>query len=181
MSEHIEFVNAIAQSYRNQAEMTKDSARREHFARMFKRLEAVSADLVRLYGLTSALPPELGNIFDLPSELREELSITKSDELEDQLVTVINAYGGAASLDQILVGLYRKFGVKQKRRLVQNKLYRMTMVWSVPRKKGVYTIEQPEDDPNDDPGGEVDLERPVEDIIVDTSASVEEEEDESPF
>lgn len=99
--------------------------------------------LLNLEAQTSALPRDLGNIHDLPEELLAELSVAKTDELEDQLITVINAYGGEASLDQILVGLYRKFKVVQKRRFVQNKLYRMEMVWSVPGKKGFYSTTEP--------------------------------------
>lgn len=100
---------------------------------------------------TSALPPDLGNILDLPQELRDELSVAKTDDLEDQIVTVVNAYGGEASLDQILVGLFRKFEVVQKRKFLMNKLYRMQMVWSVEGRKGVYTTTEPEDEPGIQP------------------------------
>lgn len=143
MPEHVESVNRIAAFFREQAE-TANPQWKDKFANFATALEAAKDELVRLYGLTSALPPDLGNVHDLPPELLEELSIAKSDELEDQLVTVINAYGGEATLDQILVGLYRKFKVSQKRRFIQNKLYRMSMVWSVDGKKGVYTTSDPE-------------------------------------
>lgn len=146
MSEQIESVNKIARLYRDAAAVTDGIKRKKHIEEA-ERLEAVSAELARLYGLTLALPPDLGNIYDLPPELQQELSTIKTDALEDQLVTVINAYGGHASLDQILVGLYRKFGVVQKRRFMQNKLYRMGTVWSVPGKKGLYTTKEPEPEP----------------------------------
>ena len=110
-------------------------------------LEDTAAELIRLKRLTTAVPPEIGNIHDLPGEVLDELSIATSNTIDDQLVTVVNAYGGTATLDQILVGLYRKFKVFQKRRFLQNKLYRMPMVWSLPGKKGVYTTEQPEEEP----------------------------------
>lgn len=116
-------------------------------------VEWAADEIVRLKGLTSALPPDLGNIHDLPTELLEELSVAKGDELEDQLVTTINAYGGEASLDQILVGLYRKFHVLQKRRFIQNKLYRMEMVWSVDGKKGFYSTTKPKEDAGDETVG----------------------------
>ena len=116
----------------------------ERFEQLANQLSDIPLELVRLYGLTSSLPVDLGNIHDLPPELLEELSITKADEIEDQLVTVIRAYGDEASLDQILVGLYRKFKVTQKRRFLQNKLYRMDTVWSVPGRKGIYTTTEPE-------------------------------------
>ena len=142
-------------------------------------LEETAAELIRLKKLTTALPPEIGDIHDLPGEVLDELSIATSDTIDDQLVTVINAYGGTATLDQILVGLYRKFKVAQKRRFLQNKLYRMPMVWSVPGKKGVYTTEPPEEQSQADPNGEVSLE----DILGDASEPVGEgeEDDDLPF
>jgi len=93
---------------------------------------------------TSALPKSLGDLSDLPSELLDQLNVAKSDELEDQIVTVINAYDGQANIDEILVGLYRKFKVVQQRRFIQNKLYRMAkaeMIFSIPDKKGAYSME----------------------------------------
>ena len=179
MSEYVESVNRVARIYRRSVKaMSAEDSRREPQTDLAESLEAAAAELVRLYGLTSALPPDLGNIFDLPPELLEELSITKADELEDQIVTVINAYGGTGSLDQILVGLYRKFGIKQKRRFLQNKLYRMTMIWSVPGKKGVYSTEEPQPQA----GAEVEFFEDVDDILGDASESVEEDEDEKiPF
>ena len=144
MSEHVESVKKVAEYLHNLAEKSAD---REQLAEKLRgyadELDSARERLMVLEALTSALPPDLGNIHDLPQELLDELSVAKTDELEDQIVTVINAYGGEASLDQILVGLYRKFKVSQKRRFVQNKLYRMDMVWGVSGKKGVYTTEQP--------------------------------------
>ena len=172
MSEHIESVNRIARLYRNSAEKLEGD-RRKWNIQVAERLEAASAELARLYELTSALPPDLGNIYDLPPELQQELSITKTDELDDQLITVINAYGGTATLDQILVGLYRKFGISQKRRFLQNKLYRMTMVWSLPGKKGVYTTAEPKSEPAPEP------EVVVRTVTSTTSSSLD--DDEIPF
>lgn len=148
MSEYVDSVKQALQLVRDSAERMSDkrpdlAAKREELA---DALERAVERILELEALTSALPPELGNILDLPEELRAELSVAKTDELEDQIVTVINAYGGTASLDQILVGLFRKFNLVQKRRFIQNKLYRMDMVWSVEGKKGVYTTEEPSSD-----------------------------------
>ena len=141
MPEHVESVKRIAAFFRDQAKEASGHWP-EKFSKYAEQLEGTEVELVRLYGLTSALPPDLGNVHDLPAELLEELTVGKGDDLEDQLVTVINSYGGEASLDQILVGLYRKFKLLQKRRFIQNKLYRMDMIWSVEGKKGVYTTEE---------------------------------------
>ena len=94
------------------------------------------------------LPADLGDISDLPPELRQELSLPQADELEENIHAVLVSYGGTADLDQILIGLYRRFGEVQKRRFVQNKLYRMSrksMVFGVPHKRGHYTINKPEE------------------------------------
>jgi len=144
MSEHTESVKKVAAYLREIAGKRPDTALYKELIEYAQSLDAASDRLVELEGLTSALPPDLGNIHDLPADLLSELSIAKTDELEDQIVTVINAYGGEASLDQILVGLYRKFKTVQKRRFMQNKLYRMPMVWSVEGKKGVYTTTEPQ-------------------------------------
>lgn len=155
MTESIENIKAVAQFLRDAAEGREPGSEikmtlTEHAAT----IEQAATELVALKEKTSALPADLGPIHDLPQELLEELSVSKTDELEDQLVTVINAYGGEASLDQILVGLYRKFSVTQKRRFIQNKLYRMPVVWSVEGRKGVYTTTEPEEDMS---SGDVDV------------------------
>ena len=87
------------------------------------------------------------DLSDLPSALLAELSVSKTDELEDQLATVINAAGGEADIDAILVYLFRKFKVVQTRRFLQNKLWRMVqkgLLHSVPGRKGVYSTSKPD-------------------------------------
>jgi hypothetical protein len=83
----------------------------------------------------------LGNLSDLPPELLAELS-EGAKSATDPLVKIIQDRGGTATLDEILVDLYRKYNELGKRTLVGNKLYRLgrrKLVWAVPGKKGVYT------------------------------------------
>ena len=144
MSEHAESVKQVADYLRGLAD--RNPNRKDVVEKVLAYaglLDSARERLLHLEDLTTASPPELGSLSDLPQELRDELSVAKSDDLEDQIVTVINSFGGEASLDQILVGLYRKFEVMQKRRFLQNKLYRMEMVWSVDGRKGVYTTTEP--------------------------------------
>ena len=143
-------VKEIASYLRDLSKRFKSDDSRARVAMYAATLEDAANEIINLRELTTALPPEIGNIHDLPEEVLVELSIATADEIEDQLVTVINACGGTATLDQILVGLYRKFKVAQKRRFLQNKLYRMPMVWSLPGKKGVYMTEQPKEEPESD-------------------------------
>jgi hypothetical protein len=87
----------------------------------------------------------IGDISDLPEALRNILSFGKLDELEMQITTILkDLYGGTASLDELLVGLYRRYGViPEDRRTLANKLYRMIragLIESVPKRKGIYRI-----------------------------------------
>lgn len=149
MSEHSDFVKGLADRYTAKYRNYKDDDpdRAEGFIHTAKQLMAAAEEIDRLINLTTAIPKNLGDLSDLPAELVDELSLTKVDELEHQIVTVINACDGVANIDQILVGLYRKFKVTQKRRFLQNKLYRMMksdVIFSVPGKKGLYSTEEQE-------------------------------------
>jgi hypothetical protein len=74
-------------------------------------------------GTTPAL--DVSDTSGLPPELLKELSNVEADELETQIFAVIGALGGSADLDQLLIGLFRKYGTVHKRRFLQNKLWRM--------------------------------------------------------
>jgi hypothetical protein len=98
----------------------------------------------------SAMPaPESGaltlrpeDLTGLPPELLRQLKITEGDKLEAAIVEVINEAGGTILLDKLLIGLFRKTGDVHQRSTLVGRLYRMSqkdLVWSVPRKKGVYT------------------------------------------
>ncbi|HXQ50664.1 MAG TPA: hypothetical protein VN802_06185 [Stellaceae bacterium] len=96
--------------------------------------------------LATPIPKELGDISDLPDALVKELSVKSVDELERQLQTVMRACGGKANLDQLLVGLFRKYKVVQTRRFLQNKLYRMlrkNLAFQVPGERATYCLTRP--------------------------------------
>lgn len=65
------------------------------------------------------------DLSDLPGELLKELRLGPRTSLDAQILDVFQAMGGTATLDDILIGLYRKFSVVQKRRFLQNVLWRM--------------------------------------------------------
>jgi hypothetical protein len=82
------------------------------------------------------------DLSDLPPELLAELSDSARGEV-DPLIQIIRERGGTATLDDILIDLYRKHREIGKRNVIANKLYRLTkrkLCWSVPGKKGIYTI-----------------------------------------
>lgn len=96
--------------------------------------------------MSESLPENLGkrvgNLDELPPELRAQLQIGKIDDFGQQIIDLIrDGYGGVANVDEILVGLYRATGDVHQRQQIANKLYRMgqaEQIISVPRKKGVY-------------------------------------------
>jgi len=94
--------------------------------------------------LPKDLGRRIGDMSDLPDELRSQLQVAKTSELESGIMAIIGeVYGGVANVDEIMVGLYRKTGVIHQRQQLANKLYRMGavgMLENVPKKKGVYRI-----------------------------------------
>lgn len=77
----------------------------------------------------------------LPDELLAELSISDSDQIDFSILGLIKEAGGIASLDRIILSLYRQTGDIVKRQNLNARLYRMVQkeqIYSVPGKKGVY-------------------------------------------
>lgn len=90
-------------------------------------------------------PPPQDDLSDLPPELLAELSEGVRAE-KDPLIRIIDERGGTASLDEILIDLYRKHREVGKRNLTANKLYRLSkrgLCWALPGKKGIYTTTKP--------------------------------------
>lgn len=99
---------------------------------------------------TSAAPVPINSVpdefADLPPELLAELSEGAKAQI-DPVIKVINDRGGTATLDEILIDLYRATKEVHKRTIIQNKLFRLSkreLCWSVPGKKGVYSTTKPE-------------------------------------
>lgn len=87
----------------------------------------------------SITPQELDG---LPEEVLKELSISEGDKTEFAILGLIEDAGGIMSLDQIIVGLWKKTGEAIKRQALTSRLYRMgqkDLIFGVPTKKGVYS------------------------------------------
>lgn len=83
---------------------------------------------------------------DLPPALLKELSPRKRDRLEGQILAVLAACNGSADLDQVLIGLYRGFGIVEKRRVIQNKLWRLVRTGRICKAKNtrnLFSLEAP--------------------------------------
>lgn len=163
MADSIDSVNRLLALFQKQLERPDISEKNAATYRSYiEGLEAAKAEISQLRDRNAELerrlaplPTRLGDLSDLPPELIEELTTPRGDELEQQIIDVVRAYGDTADLDQILVGLYRKFGVVQKRRYLQNKVWRIAQkgaLWSIKGRKGVYTLNEPDDADKDDTG-----------------------------
>jgi hypothetical protein len=111
------------------------SGERERCSRWLALIEPLRAALTA--------PAAMTEIADLPQELLKELNIP-SDQLETQIIAVLGFSSVPIDLDQILIALYRRFSVIQKRRFLQNKLWRMVkkqQIYKMKDRKGLYALE----------------------------------------
>ncbi len=146
MSEIIDSVNRIGAYFSKAKKAFEERENRERaieMAHLETDTRAVKNELKRLEAMTRPIPIVDGDdLSDLPPELLSELTVAKTDALEDQIATVINATGGEADIDTILIYLFRRFKVIQTRRYIQNKLWRMVqkgLLFSVEGRKGHYS------------------------------------------
>lgn len=98
---------------------------------------------------TFSKPVQLSLSFDeldgLPQELLQELSFSDGDRTDYNIIRMIEDLGGIASLDRIIVGLYKQTGEINKRSTLTSRLYRMAqkgMIFPVPNKKGAYATQE---------------------------------------
>jgi hypothetical protein len=156
---HIEFVKSQAEFQRRQAIRFANEPKRNALhlgsAERFESLHSCLVDLQDKLDKKPTLFDDLGDqsnmrrislsweeVEGLPPELLEELSVSESDKTEFIIRSLIVELGGVASLDRILVALFRQSGEVTKRAALNQRLYRMVqkeMVYSVNGKKGVYS------------------------------------------
>jgi len=124
LRQHLLFIADLSAGLQEIQERSALSAEaRGRCARWRERATELEAFLKNRPGV--AMPVDAGDLADLPPELLSELSGSHADPLEAQIMAVLQDCGGRADLDQLLIGLYRKFETVQKRRFLQNKLWRM--------------------------------------------------------
>ncbi|MCB4810885.1 hypothetical protein LG204_06110 [Methylovorus menthalis] len=87
------------------------------------------------------------DVVGLPQEVLDELN--DLDSLETEILEIFELAKGPVIIDKIIAGLYHLTGVKHTRSGITAKLYRMAkkkLIYSVPRKKGVYSLEDTNDE-----------------------------------
>lgn len=144
--EHTAFLAELTSNLRQaQGRADLSAEERGRFARWIRQAAALDT-LVRGAGETAA--PATAD--ELPPELLKELRIPSADEIGNRITTVLNDLGGSGNLDEILVCLYRRFGVIEKRRVVQNKLWRMVrkgQLRKAPKKRNRFMLESQQPQP----------------------------------
>lgn len=153
LEDFVPFVKSQMEFHQRQADRFRSDKRRhelhtgtgEKFSQLLEFLEssANTASSKSISGNGTTLG--WSELQGLPEELVKELSITESDKLDYSIAEIISQQGGVASLDRILVEIYRLSGEILKRQNLNARLYRMVqkgLIYSVPGKKGVYSSEE---------------------------------------
>ena len=79
----------------------------------------------------------------LPPEVLEELSISQADQQDAQIVQLLRIAKRPLSINEITVGLFRKFQQQTKRTALSSRLYRMAARGDIENvDKGVYAVAQ---------------------------------------
>src|ERR1043166_5333849 len=118
LRQHLLFIADLSAGLQEIQERSALSAEaRGRCARWRERATELEAFLKNRPGV--AMPVDAGDLADLPPELLSELSGSHADPLEAQIMAVLRDCGGPADLDQLLIGLYRKFETVQKRRFLR--------------------------------------------------------------
>lgn len=77
----------------------------------------------------------------LPEELVSELAISKADQEDAQIIQLFRIAQRPLNINEVMVGLYRKFEVRQKRTALSARLYRMASRGELVNvEKGVYSL-----------------------------------------
>jgi hypothetical protein len=154
LSRFLSFVNEQAVFHENMAaKYAREPKRVERHKSTAITLRELAAEIERLPQETGAVgagrPSQfflsLDEIEGLPEDLIKELSISEGDKTDYAVLRVIEQCGGIASLDRILVNLFREHKEVFKRNTLTSRLYRMTqkgLLFNVPYKKGVYSTKE---------------------------------------
>jgi hypothetical protein len=160
VNEHIAVQEKLARKFAptsrifNEYRYTQHQSNTERFRALLADLEASDKALDQAPSpqevQASALLLDPVDLEGLPPELLEELSDGAVPDRSESLVrTILQQRGGVATLDQVLIGVYKATGEILKRNTLTSKLYRMAQkgqVFTIPNKKGVYSLRRLSDE-----------------------------------
>jgi hypothetical protein len=163
--EHLPYVNEqIGIQTKLAAKFSKQEWRQKLHVVNVEKLNALAKDLVdadkKLEEAQNIVPPtptkpnrfviDPEELEGLPQELIQELSAAgRADKGEFAIVQVIDQLGGIASLDQILIGLYKRTGEVIKRNTLSSRLFRMLpkkLAFTIGSRTGIYSTRQLSDE-----------------------------------
>lgn len=84
---------------------------------------------------------DTNDLSDLPDDIKATLKCNKKDDFSDKIMSLYDDTVKELNIDQITVGLFRKFKYKTRRKILNTKLYNMTKKSKLQRvagKKGVF-------------------------------------------
>ena len=143
MMESIEIVNKIAAGLQRYIDENPDNPDIERRKGEVSAINEITEYAKEQLSREKPVDSELGDLSDLPEELLKELSLTTPSKLEQRIEAIIrNSEDQTANINTILVELFRRHAIKQKRRSMNSKLWKMMeqkLIWSIEGKKGVYT------------------------------------------
>ena len=143
--DHLAFLAELAAQLRDAQQRPGASAEERGRCERWLAHTAALGALLGMESQTSGDADVPGMQADLPPALLKELRHRQPDQLERQIVAVLAACNGSADLDQILIGLYRGFGLVEKRRVIQNKLWRLVRKGRIAKARdtrNVFTLTQ---------------------------------------
>lgn len=90
---------------------------------------------------------DMFNLDDLPEDMKKEVVSKRMDEFERKILELFELAKRPLLIDEVMVGLYRGYGIQKNHRQVMNKLYQMSQGNTAKietSKKGVYQLKQKE-------------------------------------
>jgi len=174
MDESVQTVKLLIVRLMAHIEENPDAANVERNKSDLAALTSLVSDAEEFHARNLPVDPDLGDVSHLPAELVKELTLSAPSELEQRIIAIINSCDDkTANINTILVELYNRHKVIQKRRNMNNKLWRMIsnkLIWSVDGEKGVYTTIKPEEPAYKEPV-QVDDEDPFADLNLSDDSS----------
>lgn len=82
---------------------------------------------------------------DIPDELVTELRISRADKADAEVLELFRIANRPLNVREVLVGLYRKFGVSEKRTAIAARIYRLTQshqLEGIEGERGVYKLHE---------------------------------------
>ncbi|HEX2590764.1 MAG TPA: hypothetical protein VHL34_04685 [Rhizomicrobium sp.] len=145
---HQTFLKTAASAFQELSDNEGLNAKsRARYRKLATTATALRKSLNRATPTDAPAETDIGDTSDLPKALLKELNSAGSgaQDFEKRILSVMTDLGGEASLDQILVALYRKHQMVTKRRVLQNKLWRLVRknrLQTVKDDRGVFRLKE---------------------------------------